>query len=116
MFAMKEPSISMMTTTNLLRANCLVFSLAVLTPAFALVELAQAKNCLACHAVNKKVIGPAFKDVAAKYAGQPGIVDKLAAKVINGGGGVWGVIPMPANSQVSEADAKQLVTWILTLK
>lgn len=106
----------MMTTSNHLRATCLVLSMGVLPPAFAQVELAQTKNCLACHAVNKKVIGPAFKDVAAKYAGQPGAVDKLVANVINGGGGVWGVIPMPANSQVSPADAKQLVTWILTLK
>lgn len=102
--------------SNLLHATGFILSIGMLQPAFAQVELAQAKNCLACHAVNRKVIGPAFRDVAAKYAGQPGAVDKLAHKVINGGGGVWGVIPMPANSQVSEADARQLVTWILTLK
>ncbi|MGE5115037.1 MAG: c-type cytochrome [Betaproteobacteria bacterium] len=85
-------------------------------PAFAQLDLAQKKNCLACHAVDKKVVGPAYKDVAAKYAGQKDAVDKLTHKVMKGGSGVWGQIPMPANPQVSEAEAKQLVTWILGLK
>ncbi|MGY0194026.1 c-type cytochrome [Leptothrix sp. BB-4] len=85
-------------------------------PAFANQELAQKKACLACHAVDKKVVGPAFKDVAAKYAGQKDAVDKLAAKVLKGGSGVWGPVPMPANTAVSEAEAKTLVTWILTQK
>jgi cytochrome c len=84
-------------------------------PAFAQADLAQKKNCMACHAVDKKVLGPAFKDVAAKYAGQKDATDKLAAKVLKGGTGVWGNIPMPANAQVSEAEAKQLVGWIMTL-
>ena len=88
----------------------------VAAPAFANPELAQKKNCLACHAVDKKVLGPAFKDVAAKYAGQKDAVDKLSQKVLKGGAGVWGPVPMPANTQVSEAEAKQLVQWILTLK
>ena len=85
-------------------------------PAFANPELAQKKNCMACHAVDKKLVGPAYKDVAAKYAGQKDAVDKLAQKVIKGGAGVWGAVPMPANTQVSDAEAKQLVTWILSLK
>ena len=85
-------------------------------PAFAQAELAQKKNCMACHAVDKKVLGPAYKDVAAKYAGQKDAVDKLAEKVVKGGTGAWGNIPMPANPQVSEAEAKQLVQWIMTLK
>jgi len=85
-------------------------------PAFAQVDLATKKNCMACHAVDKKVLGPAFKEVGAKYAGQAGAVDKLAAKVMKGGTGVWGNIPMPANPQVTDAEAKQLVGWILTLK
>jgi cytochrome c len=85
-------------------------------PAFAQADLAQKKNCMACHAVDKKVLGPAYKDVAAKYADQKDAVDKLAAKVVKGGTGVWGNIPMPANPQVTEAEAKQLVTWIMTLK
>ncbi len=85
-------------------------------PVFAQADLAQKKNCMACHAVDKKVLGPSFKDVAAKYAGQKDANDKLAAKVMKGGTGVWGNIPMPANPQVSEAEAKQLVGWIMTLK
>ena len=86
------------------------------TPAFAQADLAQKKNCMACHAIDKKVLGPAYKDVAAKYAGQKDAVDKLAAKVVKGGSGVWGNIPMPANPQVTEAEAKQLVQWVLSLK
>jgi cytochrome c len=86
------------------------------TPAMAQLDLAKSKNCLACHAVDKKVVGPAYKDVAAKYAGQKDAVDKLAAKIIKGGSGVWGPVPMPANPQVSDAEAKKLAAWVLTLK
>jgi cytochrome c len=85
-------------------------------PAFANADLAKAKNCMACHAIDKKLVGPAYKEVAAKYAGQKDAVDKLAQKVIKGGVGTWGQIPMPANAQVNEAEAKQLVQWILTQK
>ena len=85
-------------------------------PALADEALAKAKNCMACHAVDKKLVGPAYKDVAAKYAGQKDAADKLAQKVIKGGVGVWGQIPMPANAQVNDAEAKKLVAWILTLK
>ena len=88
----------------------------VVAPAFANADLAQKKNCLACHAVDKKVVGPAYKDVAAKYAGQKDAVEKLSQKVMKGGSGVWGQIPMPANPQVNDAEAKQLVTWILSIK
>jgi cytochrome c len=79
-------------------------------------QLAAKKNCLACHSVDKKVVGPAYKDVAAKYAGQKDAVDKLAAKIMKGGSGVWGPVPMPANPQVSEAEAKQLAAWVLVQK
>ena len=79
-------------------------------------ELAQKKNCMTCHMVDKKILGPAYKEVATKYAGQPDAVDKLAQKVIKGGVGTWGQIPMPANPQVSEAEAKQLVQWVLSQK
>jgi cytochrome c len=89
---------------------------AAAAPAFANPELAQKKNCMACHAVDKKLVGPAYKDVAAKYASQKDAADKLAVKVMKGGSGVWGAIPMPANPQVSEAEAKQLVQWVLTTK
>lgn len=88
----------------------------VSAPAVADEALAKAKNCLACHATDKKVLGPSYKEVAAKYAGQKDAADKLAAKIIKGGVGVWGQIPMPANAQVNDAEAKKLVAWILTLK
>lgn len=94
----------------------LAMMLSVTAPAMADLALATSKNCMACHAVDKKLVGPSYKDVATKYAGQKDAVDKLATKVIKGGGGAWGPVPMPANSQVSEADAKKLVAWILTLK
>jgi cytochrome c len=89
---------------------------AVTAPAFADQALATAKNCMACHAVDKKLVGPSYKDVAAKYAGQKDAVDKLAAKIVKGGSGVWGPVPMPANAQVNEADAKKLAAWVLSLK
>ena len=85
-------------------------------PAWANEQLARSKNCLACHQIDAKVVGPAYKDVATKYAGQPDAVAKLAQKVMKGGAGVWGPVPMPANTQVSEAEARQLVQWILSLK
>jgi len=85
-------------------------------PALANADLAQKKNCMACHATDKKLVGPAYKDVAAKYAGQKDAAEKLAAKIIKGGSGVWGPVPMPANAQVSEAEAKQLAAWVLTIK
>ena len=80
------------------------------------VALATSKNCMACHAVEKKLVGPSYKDVAAKYKSDKAAVDKLAEKVIKGGGGVWGAVPMPANTQVNEAEAKKLVAWILSQK
>jgi cytochrome c len=88
-----------------------VFS--VPTPALADMALASAKNCMACHAVEKKLVGPSYKDIASKYAGQADAVDKLAGKVIKGGAGVWGPVPMPANPQINDADAKKLVLWIM---
>ena len=77
--------------------------------------LARSKNCLACHGIDNKIVGPAFKDVAAKYKGDADAVAALAAKVIKGGSGTWGSIPMPPNSTVSQAEAEQLVNWILSL-
>ncbi|TXT31650.1 MAG: cytochrome c class I [Rhodocyclaceae bacterium] len=77
--------------------------------------LAKAKNCMSCHAIDKKLVGPAYKDVAAKYKGDAGAVDKLAAKIKAGGKGVWGQIPMPPNN-VTPDEAKRLVTWILSQK
>lgn len=77
--------------------------------------LAKAKNCMACHATDKKLVGPSYKDVAAKYAGDAGAVDKLAVKIMKGGAGVWGAIPMPANN-VTDAEAKALAEWVLSVK
>ncbi len=76
--------------------------------------LAKSKNCLSCHAVDKKVVGPAYKDIAKKYTAKDEAM--LAEKVIKGGKGVWGPVPMPPNSAVSPADAEKLVKWILSLK
>ena len=84
--------------------------------AWASPELAQQKTCMACHATDRKLVGPSYKDVAAKYAGQKDAADKLAEKIIKGGAGVWGAVPMPANPRVSPAEAKQLAVWILSLK
>jgi cytochrome c551/c552 len=78
-------------------------------------ELAQTSNCLACHAVDNKVIGPAFVDIAAKYKDDSTAVDTLIDKVKNGGTGNWGQIPMPPNPALSDEDARALVEWVMSL-
>lgn len=83
-------------------------------PVFAQVELAKQKNCLACHATDKKLVGPSYKDVAAKYKGDKDAVAKLAKKIREGGVGVWGQVPMPANPQVTEQEALSLAKWVLS--
>jgi cytochrome c len=85
-------------------------------PAFASMELAKAKNCLACHAVDKKLVGPSYQDVAKKYAGDKEAAAKLADKIQKGGSGVWGAVPMPANPQVNADEAKTLAAWVLSQK
>jgi cytochrome c len=75
--------------------------------------LAQSKNCVACHAADKKLVGPAYKDVAKKYAGNKTAVDKLSSVIMKGGQGNWGAVPMPANPRVTAAESKTLVRWIL---
>ncbi len=94
----------------------LAASAALAAPAMADEALAKSKNCMACHAIDKKVVGPAYKDVAKKYDGQADAVDKLAVKIMKGSSGVWGPVPMPANPQVSEAEAKKLAGWVMSLK
>lgn len=79
-------------------------------------SLAQKNACLSCHGVDKKIVGPAYREVAKKYAGDKGAHDRLMAKVKAGGKGVWGEIPMPPNPQVSAQDLDKIVTWILSLK
>ncbi len=85
-------------------------------PVWADAQLANKKNCLACHQTDKKLVGPSYKDVAVKYAGDKDAVMRLAQKIMKGGSGVWGPVPMPANPQVSAAEAQQLAAWVLTQK
>ena len=82
-------------------------------PAFANLELAQKNACTACHAVDKKVLGPSYQDVAKKYAGQKDAVAQLSESIRKGGSGKWGAIPMPAQPALSDADLKTLATWVL---
>lgn len=88
---------------------------AVSTPALASMELAQKKNCMACHAVDKKVVGPSYKDVAAKFAKDKDAIPMLAEKIQKGSKGVWGPVPMPPN-QVTADEAKTLATWVMSMK
>ena len=78
-------------------------------------SLAQKNACMSCHSVDKKIVGPAYKDVAAKYKGNTGAEAKLIEKVKRGGAGVWGQVPMPPNPQVKDADVKTIVHWVLSL-
>ena len=91
---------------------------AVVTSSASLADqaLAKSKNCFACHAQDKSIVGPAFKDVAAKYAGDKSALDYLAKKIQTGGEGVWGSIPMPPHAQISDAQAKKLAAWVLNTK
>ncbi|NDP64887.1 c-type cytochrome [Polaromonas sp.] len=94
----------------------LMAAIAVTLPALADQALAKSKNCLACHTVDKKLVGPSYQDVAKKYSGQQDATAKLATKIMKGGSGVWGAVPMPANTQVNEAEARKLAEWVLSLK
>jgi cytochrome c len=88
-------------------------------PVFADQALATSKNCMACHAVDKKMVGPAYKDVAAKYKADADAVKKLAVTIQKGstpGKGNWGPVPMPANTQVNEAEATKLAAWVMAQK
>ena len=96
-----------------MRQLFLAVSLAITaaTPALADQALATSKNCMACHALDKKLVGPSYKDVAAKYAKDKGAVDMLAAKIIKGGSGVWGQIPMPPQT-LTDAEAQTIAKWL----
>jgi len=89
-------------------------ALTIAMPALADQALANSKNCMSCHAMERKLVGPSYKDVAKKYANQKDAAELLAGKIVKGGSGVWGAIPMPANPQVNEADAKKLAAWVLS--
>lgn len=80
------------------------------------VDMARSKKCMSCHALDQKLIGPAFKSVAAKYANDAGAEARLARKIREGGSGVWGVVPMPANPDVDAAEAQRLAHWVLMQK
>lgn len=100
----------------LLAASTTVVSLgAVATASADPVALATQRGCMACHQVETKVVGPAYKEVAAKYKGQEDAVEMLSAKVKAGGSGVWGPVPMPPNAHVSDEDIKVIVEWVMTL-
>lgn len=109
-------NLSMLAKTRMIAAVLGALSITAALPAHANPDLAKAKNCMACHAVDKKLIGPSYKDVAAKYAADKDAVAKLSKKVREGGVGAWGQIPMPANPQVSADEATTLVKWVLSAK
>jgi cytochrome c len=90
-----------------------VLSLVLSSPAFATKELAQKNNCMACHAVDKKLVGPAYQEVARKYAGQKDGAAVLANSIKTGGSGKWGPVPMPAQAALNDADALALAKWVL---
>lgn len=96
---------------SILLFNCLAGSAFV----YADDALAKKNNCLACHATDSKLIGPAYKEIAAKYKGDDSALGNLVEKIKSGGGGIWGDIPMPPNAAVSDEDAKTLVNWILSM-
>lgn len=93
-----------------------VLGLAATGVASAQQELLQKSGCTACHANDKKLVGPAYQEVAAKYKGDASAAAKLAAKVKGGGSGVWGAVPMPPHPQLSDADIKAMITTILAMK
>ncbi|MEA3195785.1 MAG: cytochrome c [Betaproteobacteria bacterium] len=101
---------------NIAAVAALVGAVTALSPALASEELAKKHACFACHAVDKKLVGPSYKDVAAKYRSDKGAEAKLFDKVKKGGTGVWGQVPMPPNAAVPDADIHALVKWILSQK
>jgi cytochrome c len=96
--------------------TAILFAAAAALPALANEELMKKNACNACHAIDKKVVGPSYKEVAAKYRGDAKAEAMLIDKVKKGGVGTWGQVPMPPNAQVSDADVKTLVKWILAMK
>jgi cytochrome c len=116
-----EEPCKVVTMTSFKTRSVLTASLALgllfmpLIPAHASTDLAKKNTCMGCHAMDRKVVGPSYKAIATRYQSQPRaqMVDTLATKIRLGGGGVWGVVVMPANTKISEADAKKLAEWIL---
>jgi cytochrome c len=106
----------MMKTLVMTAASAALLMMTGLASADDGMALAQKNACMSCHSVDKKIVGPAYKDVAKKYAGDKGAQAMLVAKVKAGGKGAWGEIPMPPNPQVSPADLNTIIAWILSLK
>jgi cytochrome c len=103
------------TMKTLLAVALTVAAVATTAPAMASMELAKKARCVACHAADKKMVGPSFKDIGAKYKDQPGVEATLTEKVRNGGAGVWGEIPMSPNGpdKIADADLQSLLRWVL---
>jgi cytochrome c len=99
---------------NHLKLSCILGISMASSTAFADLALASAKNCMSCHAIERKIVGPAYKDVAAKYRGDKAAPARLASKIMQGGGGVWGVVKMPSNPQINDIEAKKLAAWVLS--
>jgi cytochrome c len=98
---------------SVLASAVIAVSMLSAAPAFANKDLATKNACMACHAVDKKLVGPAYQDIAKKYAGDATAQAKLETKVKKGGSGVWGPVPMPPNVAVKDEDIKTLVKWVL---
>lgn len=98
---------------NSLYAMLLLMAFAA-APAQANMQLAQKNACLACHAVDKKLVGPSYQDIARKYVGQSDAAARLTESIKKGGSGKWGAIPMPAQPGLSDADAKTLAEWVMS--
>jgi len=94
----------------------LLFAWIGLRDAHASADLARKYNCVACHAEAQKKVGPAYRDIANKYAGRADAADYLAKKIRSGGSGVWGAMPMPPHPQVPESDARAMATYVLGVK
>ena len=104
-----------------LRVRKIAFSFSVMgalvaSPCWADMSLATSKNCMYCHHPDRKLVGPALKEIAKRYANEPLAMATLTTKIQKGGAGVWGVVPMPANPQVSEAEAQKLAAWVLSIR
>lgn len=100
----------------MIRVIVLASAALVAAPAFANLDLATKKNCMTCHKTDAKLVGPAYKEVAAKYAKDKDAVAKLSEKILKGSTGVWGPVPMPPNAGVSPEEAKTLATWVMSVK
>lgn len=113
---MKRLGLSLLLAATCLQLPAIALAEAANSDGLSGLALAQNKSCLNCHAVDRKLLGPSYKDVATQYKTDPSAAARLAQKVIAGGGGVWGTAKMPSNPQVSEAEARKLMAWILSQK